>query len=89
MMTPRQIDLARHALGLDGRTRRSYRNRFVAGPGHEDYGEWLSMVSSGFAIRHSGRRLHFGGDDLFVLTKTGAEAALRPSETLDPEDFPS
>jgi hypothetical protein len=29
--------------------RRSYRIRFVAGVGHEDYAEWVSMVTEGYA----------------------------------------
>ncbi|MDG4905965.1 hypothetical protein P9228_05825 [Mesorhizobium sp. WSM4898] len=32
-MTPVQRDLARHALGLDGRRKESYRNYFVTGEG--------------------------------------------------------
>jgi len=83
-----QLGLARHALGLDGRRTATYRNRFVAGPGHEDYPAWMLMVRAGFAVRHDGGKLAFGGDDLFCLTKDGARSALIPGETLDPEDFP-
>lgn len=86
-MTDEQIALARHALGLNGRCKMSYRNRFVAGPGHSDYDNWLAMVEAGEAIRRQGSELT-GGDDWFRLTFKGALLALRPGETLDEEDFP-
>lgn len=86
-MTPYQRELARHALGLrNGRTT-SYRNHFVAGPGHDDHPHWMEMVRAGLATRRDGGKLLFGGDDLFHLTRDGAHAALMPGETLDPEDF--
>lgn len=88
-MTPAQIKLARFALGLDGQRRQSYRNEFVAASGHYDYEDWLAMVASGNATRLDGKRLPFGGDDLFHLTYARAKLALRPGEHLDPEDFPS
>lgn len=86
-LTSRQIDLARHALGLTREeTRRSYRNHFVAGPNHGDYEEWMKMAAAGMAFRRQVGG--FGGDDLFHLTRPGAEAALRAGDSLDSEDFP-
>lgn len=85
-MTPEQIELARHALGLDDRRKQSYRNRFCAGPGHDDYAAWVAMVADGNAEQHKSKL--YAGDSMFFLTKAGATAALRPGETLDPEDFP-
>lgn len=35
-MTPEQIELARHALGLTNGRRQSCRNLFATGPGHSD-----------------------------------------------------
>lgn len=87
-MTPAQKELARHALGLPNARRLSYRNHFVAGEGHGDFTNWLAMVEAGEAKRRKGNALT-GGDDLFWLTKAGAEAALNSRERLDPEDFPS
>jgi hypothetical protein len=87
-MTRTQIELARHALGLDGRRNVSYRNRFIAGVGHGDYPAWVEMVQQGDAVRHDGKRMAFGGDDMFCLTLAGARAALLPWERLCPEDFP-
>lgn len=85
-LRPAQIELARHALGLPNRNHTSYRNRFVAGGGHYDHGDWLAMTDAGLAERFS--TALYGGADLFMLTRTGAEAALRPGESLDAEDFP-
>lgn len=84
-MTPNQIDLARHALGLRDGIKKSYRNYFVAGTYHDDYPEWMAMAANGFAIQSDGRK---NGDYTFWLTPAGATAALKPGEKLDPEDFP-
>lgn len=84
---PEQRDLARHALGLPNRRRTNYRNHFVTGPGSYDYAAWEAMVASGAATRRPGSVLT-GGDDLFRLTRAGAEAALERSERLSPKDFP-
>jgi hypothetical protein len=81
-MTPRQIELARHALGLPNQARESYRNYFVAGEGHTDYADWTAMVEAGHAQQCRG-----GGGDLFLLTEAGARAALKPGERLDPRGF--
>ena len=86
-MTPKQIELARHALGLSGDTKVSYRRHFVTGPDTVDYPHWIEMVASGDARRRDGTALT-GGDDLFLLTRKGAEAALKPGERLSERDFP-
>ena len=86
-MSPRERELARHALGLPNKMRISYRNRFVAGPGHEDYNDWMQMVADGNAAVRIGSTLPYGGDSLFWLTEAGARQALNPREKLDPEDF--
>lgn len=87
-MTPEQIELARHALGLPNRAKKSYRNHFVAGAGHPDFDNWQIMVAAGLAKRRAGNALT-GGDDLFWLTLEGAHNAIRKGERLDLEDFPS
>lgn len=86
-MSPEQRELARHALGLPNKRRRSYRNHFVTGEGSTDHPHWVAMVGAGEAWRRPGSPLT-GGDDLFGLTRLGAEAALDKREGLDPEDFP-
>lgn len=87
-MTPEQIDLARHALGLPSRHNISYRNHFVTGPGGSDYDNWQEMVAAGEATRRAGSQLT-GGDPLFHLTRQGAELALQKGERLDPKHFPA
>lgn len=84
-MTPNQRQLARHALGLSRVHKRSYRNRFHSAVGTPDHAEWRAIVDQGFAIRYPWNTRY---GDLFTLTRTGAEAALDPGESLDPEDFP-
>lgn len=85
-MDAEQIELARHALGLPNRRNTSYRNYFVTGDGSADYPHWMSMVNAGFAARRRGGQLT-GGDDIFRLTRAGADRALKRGERLDPEDF--
>jgi hypothetical protein len=86
-MTPRQIELARHALGLPNINRQSFRNRFCAGKGHRDHAAWNAMVSAGLAtVRRNEGAL--GGQDTFSLTPDGAREALQTGEELCPEDFP-
>ncbi len=87
-MTAKQRELARHALGLPNKMRMSYRNRFVAGEGHDDYADWVQMVSDGNAGTRDGSTLPYAGDSLFWLTESGARLALNPREKLDREDFP-
>lgn len=84
-MTPTQKKLARHALGLtnpkaNGET---YRNRFICTPA-DNYYEWRILEEAGLATR----KPFAAGDIVFMLTRAGAELALDPGESLDPEDFP-
>lgn len=85
-MTEEQIDFARHALGLNSRRNQSFRNHFVAGL--RDLNAWMAMVAQGDAVRDMREKLPYGGDDLFHLTRQGAEKVLRAGESLCPEHFP-
>lgn len=85
-MNPIQRDLARHALGLPNRQRKSHRNHFVTGEGCNDHAEWMALVEMGFARRRAGSALT-GGDDLFRLNLDAAKLVLDLGETLDTEDF--
>lgn len=87
-MTPTQKKLARHALGLDGTRKQSYRNRFFAGPGHDDFEDWCEMVLAGYARGARPDPSRGCVDHAFWLTRRGAMSALRPGERLCPEDFP-
>jgi hypothetical protein len=86
-MTPRQKELARHALGLPNKQKQSYRNYFSAGPRHPDYRDWMQMVEGGMA--KVADPIPYATRDTFWLVQKGARAALEPGETLCPEDFPS
>ena len=85
-MTPEQIELARHALGLPNKRHLSYRNHFVAAEGHPDYINWCEMVEAGEARGRIGSELT-GGDPVFWLTLAGASLALRQGEHLNMDDF--
>ena len=85
-MDAAQTALARHALGLNGRRDTSYRNHYVVGKGAPDHAAWMEMVAAGDATRTDGAKLHYGGDDMFNLTRQGAEKALLPGEHLE-DDF--
>ena len=85
-ITARQIELARHALGLH-RAMVSFRNAFVVAPSHEDFVEWDRMAAAGFAIKGA-PWIEIDGDYVFHLTRAGAERALMPGDVLDPEDWP-
>jgi hypothetical protein len=84
-MTPRQIELARHALGLPNDRHRSYRNSYVVEKGTSRSKEWKAMVAAGIAESREGLNSSMA---VFWLTKEGATAALKPGESLDAEDFP-
>lgn len=85
-MTERQKGLARHALGLPNKSHTSYRNHFCAGPGHNDWQDWLDLVSKGLA-RTSGPSQMLGGDSMFYLTLKSARQCLLAGEKLDKDDF--
>jgi hypothetical protein len=85
-MTPAQIKLARHALGLPNDHRRSYRNRYFAPIGGIAYVEWCDMVADGLA---RGKEEAGSSLALFYLTVAGAARVLNADETLDIDDFDS
>lgn len=84
-LTPNQLELMRHALGLPNKKRTSYRTYYVVGYG-VDHTAWTELVALGFAKMHKSDA--FRGDDVFIVTRAGAEAALLPDEKLSKEDFP-
>jgi hypothetical protein len=86
-LTPRQIELARHALGLT-RSKTSYRNHFCAHAGSDDHKHWDDMVEKGFANVKRNFSLS-GNGDAFWLNIKGAKAVLRRGEKLSKEDFPN
>ncbi len=86
-LTDEQIELARHALGLRVGRLKSFRNRFVATPMHDDYANWMDMVGCGNA-KYRDDPEYLGASRYFYLTRQGAEQALVKHESLCEEDFP-
>lgn len=83
-LTPEQLRLARHALGLPNDRSQSYRNRYCAGVPSSARNHWLALEAAGLAFSDAVE----GQRQFFALTRTGAEMALERGETLDLEDFP-
>jgi hypothetical protein len=83
-VTERQVKLARHALGFPNKKNESYRNHFCIGKGGDGYEDWMDLVSQGLAVRSTGP--HWGGDDMFHLTLSGALQVRTPKEHLSRED---
>lgn len=88
-MTPHQLKLARHALGLPNDHKWSYRNRYITAPGTREHQSWEEMAIAGEAVKTHGDDMGLGKNDHFRLRHAAAKAALEPGERLDMEDFPS
>lgn len=86
ILTATQIKLARHALGLPNRNKRSYRNYFC---GSKNDPHWNGLVQAGLATSRNHPALLHDDDTYFYLTPAGAQAVLENSEKLCAEDFPS
>lgn len=84
-ITDKQRDLVRHALGLDERHKRTYRNHFVTSPLCDEYKEWADLLNHGLARHNKGSQLS-GGDEVFWATKELATFVLKPDEQLS-ENF--
>lgn len=74
--TPQQVRLLQHTLGLSEHRRSSYRNHFVAGPGHHDMPDLESLESLGFMARVKTPAFCDAGDIVFAATTVGAALAL-------------
>lgn len=83
-MDGEQRFLARHALGLPCKTKRSYRNRYFAVKDTRIHWMWSSMAADGMAINDGEEN----GMVLFSLTERGARSVLDRGERLCKEDFP-
>jgi hypothetical protein len=84
-MTPEQIRLARHALGLPNRDKRSFRNRSYAARGTPEFKAWVDLEDRGLAKRHDVQAFSIG----FALTEAGARRSIDPVESLDRKNFPA
>lgn len=76
-----KLEILQHALGLDeyGQGKR-FRNHFVTGPGGDDWGHCLSLVSNGLMTQLRGNALT-GGSDLFKVTQAGIDYVAKHSPT--------
>ncbi len=82
-MTPTQRKLARHALGLPNKQRRTYRNHYL-GAHKAAEPDWDALVAAGMATSRPFNTC----DTMYHLTRAGAVLALEGGEKLDKEDFP-
>lgn len=83
-LTRRQRDFVRHAIGFDGRSKTTYRNHFVVGPGTDGYEDWMDLVQKGYAKRREGSAIS-GGDDVFWVTRETALFVCNKDERLAPD----
>ncbi|WP_206093553.1 hypothetical protein [Pandoraea sp. ISTKB] len=68
--TRSQLGILQHALGIRIRGDKSYRNHFVAGPGHHDYSDLMALVRAGMMREHPASQIT-GGDPWFDVTGSG------------------
>ena len=83
-MTPRQRELARHALGFPNKKNESYRNHFCIGEGGDGYEDWEDLVAKGLAVKRTSGP--WAGDCMFHLTLKGALTVREREEHLSRED---
>lgn len=86
-MNPKQLEMARHALGFPNKKNTSNRNHYCVGSGCDGHEEWMDLVSGGMAVRRTGPL--WGGDDMFHLTLRGALMARGPKEHISREEAAS
>lgn len=82
MLTPKETNMLRHALGLTGRNKITYRNTYYAAGWDADV--WDGLVARGLAIEDKD-----GGTSLsrlFRATRAGFEAVKRNGEKLGPDE---
>ena len=80
IMSEKQRDLARQALGLPNDKNRSSRNHAYVSPGTDAHSEWRDLVTKGLATRCEYPLA--SGDSMFHLTLEGARRARDPKETI-------
>ncbi|EPD35933.1 hypothetical protein HMPREF9701_04966 [Delftia acidovorans CCUG 274B] len=74
--TPQQVRLLQHTLGLCEHQRSSYRNHFVAGPGHHDMPDLEVLENLGLMGRHRAPSFCDPTDIVFYTTEAGQALAL-------------
>lgn len=84
LMTARQRDFARHALGFPNNRNESYRNYFCLGSEGDGYADWEDLVAKGLAVKR--KTALCGGMNYFHLTLEGALMVRESKEHLSQED---
>jgi hypothetical protein len=84
VLTPKQREMVRHAVGFDGRHKSTFRNHYVVGAS-PDHDEWMKLVDAGLARRRPGTAIS-GGDDIFWATRDLALSVREQDENLS-RDF--
>lgn len=79
MINEKQANMMNHAIGLQGRTRKPYRNYYNSG--EYPYAEWDDLVTKGLAILKV-RSKQMGGH-YYHLTDKGFEFVLKNPDTFD------
>lgn len=82
VLTPRELEVGRHALGFNGRQKESFRNYFLAGIGHDDFRVWQGLVEKGLA-KDYGEQKATRGAHMFCLNRMGALLCLKYGEKLE------
>lgn len=75
-VTPHMLHLLHHALGLRPDRRESFRNHFLAGPGHHDQADLEALESAGLMKRAKTPVFCADGDVTFVCTDAGKNYAI-------------
>lgn len=81
-VTPHMLHLLHHTLGLRPDRRESFRNYFLAGPGHHDQADLEALESAGLMRRAKTPAFCRDGDVTFVCTDAGKAYAI---DNLPPE----
>ncbi|AHF89536.1 hypothetical protein OPIT5_03990 [Opitutaceae bacterium TAV5] len=73
-LSPKQLHILQHSLGVDKYGQGTqYRNRFVTGPGSDDFADCRALADAGLMIDHGAREI-YGGDHGFSVTQAGIDA---------------
>jgi hypothetical protein len=74
-ITPREMGVMRHSLGLDYQDS-PYRNNFVAGPGHSDMPHLESLVSKGLMVKRRAPFDEVNESYVFYVTEEGRQKTM-------------
>lgn len=76
-LTPEHVHILQHSLGIS-QTGSVYRNRFVAGEGHDEMSLIKDLVEAGLMEERTPKGFLEQGDRLFVVTESGKDYCNKP-----------